>query len=238
MWPVKREVRLLVVGEMPALDEGLERAVAEHWRRSGVGRGLFNGRVFSATRVEAGVVEGHWTEYRRVVAQMEEPQLAAWLGIQSVAVCGVVVGVNGVVVGRREARAAYQAGLWQLAPAGSVDFTAATAEGADWQVALFAELREELGIEENEVAAMTPLCLVQHPSGVLDLGVRIECKLDEMAILARHRARGNGEYDRLMVVPPDQVEAAVAAEAGELVPSAWPLLARAFPHAGNPPTLP
>ena len=70
------------------------------------------------------LISGHLTEYRRVVAQMELPGLFAELGVRSFAVCGVLHCAGGVVVGRRHRAAIYQAGMWQLPPAGSVDAAA------------------------------------------------------------------------------------------------------------------
>ena len=93
------------------------------------------------------LVTGHLTEYRRVVAQMERPELFAELGVRSFAVCGVLRCAGGVVVGRRHRAANYQAGMWQLAPAGSVDAGAVGEDGAvDLRRQLFGELREELGL--------------------------------------------------------------------------------------------
>ena len=167
------------------------------------------------------------------MAQMREPALFERLHVRNLAVCGVVLGRSGVLVGRREAGAAYQAGEWQLPPAGSVDIGCAELGDAElgcanWRAAILAEQREELGLDEADITAMQPLCLVQHPTGVLDMGIRIDTPLDAEALLARHAARGNREYDRLLVVRPADLEARIAAEGGTLVPSALPFLTNAL----------
>lgn len=92
---------------------------------------MFNGQIFCADRVSAGHVTGHWTEYRRLVAQLAEPALFAALQIRALAVCGALCTPDSVVVAQREHRAIYQPGPWQLPPAGSVDHHAATPGGAD-----------------------------------------------------------------------------------------------------------
>lgn len=216
---------------MPPLPPALDANVERHWQAACARRPLFNGHVFSADRIAPGVIEGHWTEYRRVVAQMADPALFRVLGVRNLAVCGVVCGPDGVAVGRREARSAYQAGLWQLPPAGSVDTGAADGGGASWRTALLAELREELGITPEHVRALRPLCLVQHPTGVLDLGIRIDTDMDRDAILRCHAAAPHAEYDRMLVVPPHEVAVRVAAEGGALVPAAAPFLHHAFGEA-------
>src|SRR5436305_6066904 len=132
---------------MPELSPALDATVERHWREACRHRALFNGQVFCADRIGPERIEGHWTEYRRAVAQMADPALRRVLRIRSLAVCGVLRCRDGVAVGRREAASVYQAGLWQLPPAGSVDSGAAEPGGASWQRALVGELQEELGIE-------------------------------------------------------------------------------------------
>ncbi len=205
---------------MPELDAEAERAVASHWQAANAERRLFNGRVFSADSVTPDEIVGHWTEFRRATAQMRDPGLLEVLQVRNLAVCGMLVCPDGVAVARREPAASYQPGVWQLPPAGSVDIGAATPDGADWRRALLAELREELGIGAEDVRRLRPLCLVQHPSGVLDMGVRIDTGLSADEILSRHRALGDEEYQQLQVLPPDRIEAMVAAAGGELMPTA------------------
>ena len=110
------------------------------WRWSGFGERqpprcrrqagrLFNGRVFSADTITAKHITGHLTEFRRIVAQMEQPGLFADLEVRPLAVCGVLRCAGGVVVGRRHRTAIYQAGMWRLAPTGSVDASAVNDDG-------------------------------------------------------------------------------------------------------------
>jgi 8-oxo-dGTP pyrophosphatase MutT (NUDIX family) len=217
---VEAAVRFLVDRAMPALDAETEAVVEAHWLRAAAGRALFNGRVFCADEISAGTLHGHWTEYRRIVAQMAEPALFEVLHIRSVAVCGVLCCPDGIVVGRREAGSVYQAGLWQMPPAGSVDHGAAIEGGADWRAAVLAELQEELGVPPEAAQAMTPFLLVQHPTGVLDMGIRIDTAMSATEILARHCTLGDGEYDQLRVIPRAELPAAIASEGGALVPAA------------------
>ncbi|MGI4952341.1 MAG: hypothetical protein ACRYGM_11080 [Janthinobacterium lividum] len=219
-------LRLAITREMPPLDPALDAEVDRLWAIASTRATLFNGRIFCADRVTPNLIEGHWTEYRRLTAQMADHSLLPRLRVHSLAVCGVVLGPDGVAVGRREPRASYQPGLWQLPPAGSVDSGSALPGGADWRHALHNELREELALREYEVHDMRPLCLVQHPSGVLDLGVQIDTELRGPEILARQRTAPDQEYDSLFVAPPEDIPAEVAARGGELVPPAYAFLRR------------
>lgn len=234
MLDVAPALSLRVTGRMPSLAPELDAVVERHWQEACGQRTLFNGQVFCADRISAELIEGHWTEYRRAVAQMADPALREALRIRSLAVCGVLQCRDGVAVGRRERASVYQAGLWQLPPAGSVDAGAAEPGGASWAQALLGELREELGIDAAEVTGMRPLCLVQHPSGVLDLGIEIMTALSGADVLAAHRARGNREYELLLVVEAAQVAARVSAEGGRLVESAFAFLNRTGAEASYP----
>lgn len=120
----------------------------------------------------------------------------------------------------------YQPGLWQLPPAGSVDPGCACNGGADLRAALLTELREELGLAADTVETIRPLCLVEHPTGVLDLGMQVTTALPGAAILAAHQAGGNGEYAELAVVPAPELGAWVAARGGAAAPTLHALLRR------------
>jgi hypothetical protein len=161
---------------------------------------------------------------------MERPGLFDRLGVRPLAVCGVLRCADGVVFGRRHAGAVYQADMWQLPPAGSVD---AHAVGVDGAVALvrqvLAELQEELGLAPGDVDAPAPLCVVEHPgSHVCDLGMALRSRLDGDAIRTAHAKRGNGEYPTLRIVPIEDLPAFLAEAGDTVVPPAPVFLA----HAG------
>ena len=234
-------VEVRVTRAMPELPPNVDAAVERLWQEAcrrmeagGAGR-LFNGRVFSADTIGRERVTGHLTEFRRIVAQMECPGLFAALGVRPLAVCGVLRCVGGVVVGRRHPGAIYQAGMWQLPPAGSVDAGAVDADGrVDLGRQLLGELREELGLSAEDVGEPRPLCIVEHPgSHVSDLGMALSTALEAEAVLAAQRMGGNAEYQALMVVPETQL-AGFVVEAGEtLVPPAREFLTRAGLLAGR-----
>ncbi|MFZ0021057.1 MAG: NUDIX hydrolase [Acetobacteraceae bacterium] len=214
-----------------AVDQEVERLWQEAFQRVAAGGAgqMFNGRVFSADTITPHLISGHLTEYRRVVAQMERPELFAELGVRSFAVCGVLLCAGGVMVGRRHRAAIYQAGMWQLPPAGSVDAAAVSEDGtADLRRQLLRELREELGLLPDAVGEPRPLCVVEHPgSHVSDLGMALATKLSAKAVLAAHRMHGNGEYEQMLVVPEGRLSAFLATVGEGLVPPAREFLIRA-----------
>lgn len=130
------DVTARVTRIMPPLPPELDTRVEALWQaairrveQGGAGR-LFNGQVFSADTITPRAITGHMTEFRRIVAQMDDPTLASALDVRPLAVCGVVRCAGGIVIGQRPAAAVYQPGLWQLPPAGSVDHHALRADGS------------------------------------------------------------------------------------------------------------
>ena len=228
-WPtldVQPGIQARIVRAMPPLTLALDAAVERHWQAACQRHPLFDGQVFSADRFGPDRIEGHWTRYRRVVAAMSDPALAGPLQVRSLAVCGVLCCPDGVVLGRRDAGSVYQPGLWQCPPAGSVDYGAARDAGADLHAALLAELQEELGLGAGTIDAIRPLCLVEHPTGVLDLGMQMTTRLPSAAVLAAHRGHGNGEYEALAIVPAANALRWIGAQGAAAVPTVHELLRR------------
>ena len=99
-------------------------AVAAIWQAELQHRAnLFQRRHLRADSI-AKLITGRWIEYHRLVAQVRSPDLHGALGVSSLAITGLLHGPHGVLLGRREQRAIYHAGWWQLPSAGSVDRSA------------------------------------------------------------------------------------------------------------------
>lgn len=235
VYPASPDTEVRITREMPPLPPALEARIDAIWAQAaarveagGAGR-LFNGQVFSIDTIAPGRITGHMTEYRRLVAQVEDHALFPDLGIRSLAACGVLCCSGGVVIGRRPASAIYQPGMWQLCPAGSVDAGARRANGTmDYRAQLQTELREELGLDPEVIGEVTPLCIVEHPgSHVCDLGMAVHTTFGPDAILEAHRTRGNGEYDPLRIVAIPDLSAFIKWAGETLVPPAPLFLKRA-----------
>ena len=227
---VSPTLEITVQREAPRLPSALEAEIDRLWQsaQERLSGALFNGRVFSADTVTAQHIAGHFTEFRRIVAQMARSELYAELGLRPLAVNGIVRLSNGILLGRRSPRTAYQAGMWQLPPAGSIDLGAADTNGRiDLTAQLLKELAEETGITAERSAVGAPLCIVEHPrSHVLDIGIPLVISLDGETALTRHRNLANGEYDPLQVIPEAELAARLSALGSALVPSARLFLTR------------
>ncbi len=223
-------LEVVVERELPTLGAALEDEIEALWAaaQARLGGALFNGRVFSADRIMRGRVAGHFTEFRRIVAQVARPALFGALGLRPLAVNGVVRLEDGILIGRRSLRTAYQAGKWQLPPAGSVDPGAVDEGGRiDVVAQLLKELREEVGITAERAWVGSPICIVEHPgSHVLDIGIPVSLPLDGAAALALHARLGDGEYEPVRVVAEADLAAVLRALGEAVVPPAAIFLAR------------
>lgn len=215
-------MRVIATHRAPALEVGLELTVATIWAAELQQRpDLFNGVIFSADSITPELITGHWTEYRRLVAQLRSPDLHAALGVRSLAVTGLLHGPFGVLLGKRERRAIYHAGWWQLPPAGSVDRGAALADHTiDLRRQLLAEAEQELGLSAEHIGASVAICAVEHArTHVVDVGLAAEMTLPLPQIEARHRLSRDAEYQALTMVSLDDLAAWLEVVAERLVPS-------------------
>jgi hypothetical protein len=228
-------VEVRIAREMPPIPPALDARIDAIWATAsarveagGSGRS-FNGQVFSIDAIAPDRITGHLTEYRRVVAQIEDHTLFSVLGVGTLAACGVLRCSGGIVIGRGPPAAIYQPGMWQLCPAGSVDAGARRPDGTmDYRGQLLTELREELGLLPDAIGEVTPLCVVEHPgSHVCDFGMTVQTRLDPDAILESHRTRGDGEYDPLRIVPVSDLSDFINWAGAKLVLPAPLFLARA-----------
>ncbi len=218
---LRADVALAVESAMTELPPDLEARVASLWIAERATRpGLFNGRVFCADRIAPDRIDGHWTEYRRVLTQMRHPELFDRLRIRALAVNGLIECADGLVLGRRHAGAIYLPGFWQSPPAGNVE--ARNGSGSiDLTGQLLAELDEELGLQPADVGDIRAVAAIEHAdTHVVDVGYLLRTPLPFASIEARRSSAGNDEYDALRLVAPDDVARLLSEGEPMLLPSA------------------
>jgi hypothetical protein len=212
------------IGVPPPLEPAIKAAWTAAQARAG-GR-LFNGRVFSVTAFSAGRIAGQLVEYRLAVAAYADPALAAALGVRPLSVCGVLRMPDGILFGRRQMGATYEAGLWQTPPAGSVDAGAVRGGQVDAVGQIRAELAEEIGLSWERIVACRAITLVVHAaSGVHDLAFLLETDATFAEVAACQAATGCAEYVELRAVSEPALAGFLAEEGGRMVPAA-PLFLR------------
>jgi hypothetical protein len=206
--------------EVPAaLEPAIEACWAAAQARAG-GR-LFDGQVFSVTEILPHRIGGHFVDYRLAVATYADPALAAALRIRPLAVCGVLQMPEGILFGRRQLGATYEAGLWQTPPAGSVDAGAVRDGRLDAAAQIRTELAEEIGLPWSRINTCRAFTVVVHAAtGVHDLAFLLETEAGFAEVAALHAATGCTEYTELRAVTQAGLAGFIAAERDRMVPAA------------------
>ncbi|AQS88327.1 phosphohydrolase [Neoasaia chiangmaiensis NBRC 101099] len=200
-WPVVElhpDVSVATLDDSPALDADTAAHVAALWERACATRpSLYNGRVFCATEIAPDRIAGRWTEYRLALAQMLDPDLFEVLQLRPLAVNGLMRTPDGIVLGRRAAKAIYQPDLRQSVPAGSIESRNGD-RPVDLAAQLAAEIEEELGLSARDVVIHAPLLTCEHPgTHIVDIGIPFDCALPFATIHDIWQRHGNDEYDAL-----------------------------------------
>jgi hypothetical protein len=144
------------------------------------------------------------SEYRYFVAQRRAADLHEVLKIRPLAVTGVLMCTDGVVVGRRSGKSEMDADMWELVPSGGVDQSAVEPDGrVNLERSLLTELAQEIGIAKSDLnAPPRAIVLVEDVrSHVTDIGMRLDLRWSARDVLERFASIANREYSALEAVP-------------------------------------
>ncbi|WP_244183673.1 MULTISPECIES: NUDIX hydrolase [Acetobacter] len=208
-WPLLRlspACTIRVSSSTPSLSHALETEISNLWAQARQKTpALFNGCVFTADRITATTISGHWTEYRRVFAQMKNPALFPHLRLQSLAVIGLLETPDGYVLGRRHPSSLYQGNFWQSPPAGSIEKRGECAD-VSLPEQILAEAEEELGLTAHDLTVGAPQLICRHPgTRILDIGLSLHTSLPFKEVEERWQSCANQEYDQLALVPKKEI---------------------------------
>lgn len=195
--------------------------VDEIWAAEKLKRGdqLTNGRVYSFSDTRAGSLLIQPAEYRYVLARRRAPDLVnEGLRIRPLAVTGILLCADGLVLGRRSDQVASDAGLWEPAPAGGLSRPDAVGQILD-------ELREELGLEPSQVVLNEACGLVEDvESGVIDIVFRLQTPATTRDVINAYQALATNEYAELAIVPQSDIVGFLEANHDRLLPVLRPML--------------
>jgi hypothetical protein len=209
--PFGERMEIVISQSAPVIASETTAHVENIWEQEAVhsGRLLHNGRIFSVSRWDGALVSGWIAEYKWFLAQRREPGLFTALGVRPMAVTGVTVSADGVLIGRRRRDASQDAGLWELVPAGGVDATSISASGkVDLARQLFTELEEECGITEADLEGVpAPFAAVEDTeSRVIDAGLIVRTRLSAAGLRSRLATVCDPEHDAFDIVPVEELQ--------------------------------
>ena len=201
----------------PAVSARVDEIWAEEQKKTG--NRLTNGTIYSLFDHCAAHLRIQPAEYRHVLARRRAPELAdAGLGIRPLAVTGILLCADGLVLGRRSNQVASDTGLWEPAPAGGLSRPDAVAQ-------LLEELREEVGLEPSQVILRDACGLVEDvESGVIDIVFRLDSTASAREVRGTHAARATNEYAELAIVPRSEIAGFLEINEARLLPALRPML--------------
>lgn len=173
---------------------------------------LFDGPLFAVDQLSAERISGRFISYRYFAAQLKRPELFAELKLEVLAVSGALFSPDGIVVGRREKFLSQQGNIWELVPAGGIDFQSRLERGRlDVTRQLLVELEEEVGLTAEDLTSIESCCLIrdQH-NHVLDVGVKLVTERSREEILCRYDALKQAEHTELRLISLKEVATFVA----------------------------
>jgi hypothetical protein len=194
----------------------LHSKIEDIWASHGQGR--FNGSMFAVDEVSPAKISGTKTEYKNFLAQKSEPSLFEQLQIRVLAVSGIVECADGFILGQRSADVTQFAGYLEFAPSGGLDVK----EGSVDPVAqIYAELKEELGVESPATHHEIFVLIENTETHVLDLGIYLDFRYLGFSEIQRKHAQTGLEYTALVCHKEDALERLF--EEHEIVPESLAL---------------
>lgn len=201
---VAPDLKIMPGANPPKMPNEIIEIVDRIWQAETAERGstLFNGPIFSVENISPSIITGWISEYKFFLAQRRHAELFNALHVRPLALTGLLLCQEGVVIGRRSGNVEQDAGLWELVPSGGIDGITNPDGSIDLNAHLMNELLEETGIRPENVSNPIPFALIEDTeSHVCDISLALRTKLSRQEIFAIFYRLANREYTQLEVVP-------------------------------------
>ena len=151
---------------------------------------------------EKGVIKTRLCNYRFYYAQHQVPELYTSLGLNSLAVSGVLTCKNGIVIGKRGFEMLQDAGLFELVPSGAFDYHHFKSNSKNIESQIISELEEEIGLYKSDLNKVKIVSIVTNSKlHVVDLVFDLRTGLRAKEIKNRWQSIENREYSKIYVIP-------------------------------------
>ena len=211
----------IVLGDPWVVPPSIVPRVDEIWELERERRGihLTNGQIYTLAEFQPDHILINPSEYKYVLAQRRASNLQReGLNIRPLAVTGILICADGLVLGRRGSAVTDDVGLWEPAPAGGLSMP-------DPKVQVLDELEEELGISKSEVESVQVCGLVEDvESRVFDIVFRLETSATSQEVRVAYTSRGSDEYADLAIVEFSKVPAFLHDHRNDLLPALQTML--------------
>ena len=222
----------IVQEERRVFELEVEMRVEELWQAalSTMSSRLFNGPIFCATDYNEREIRGYFSEYRYLMAQIMDPRLKTVLNMKPVSLLGFLTCRDGVLFGRRQSWVATRPGQWGFLPSGLLRPDLFANQGkVDYVKAFLIHLKEELNMEAHFLSDLSVHSLVVDKAVEgenLSLVMRADIALSSLSVKKEHLNAPDDEYDEVIAVPPEGLDAFLADKSNRDMGIAGALLAR------------
>ena len=161
-----------------------------------------NGKILSVDIISNSKITLKIIEYKFFYAKIKNPRLLKKIKIQPLAVSGILVCNDGIVIGKRSDTCLQNPSSWELVPSGGLDLKIQkTKNKINFTDQILIELFEEIGIEKKYVVNILPFCyLFDKKSKVYDIGIEIITNLSFKDIKKKFSKVQVNEYTNLKLL--------------------------------------
>lgn len=202
---ISEDTRISIIQDVFRPSQEIENAVNLIWANAIVKQNflLTNSKVLRFIEKLNNNIIAQVCEYKYFYAQTKQPNLFASLNITILAVSGITICGNGIVVGKRSVDSLQDAGYWEFTPSGSISVPDLSlkldTDYAEDQVIV--ELEEEIGILGREIGNISLIgCLRDTEAHVIDLLFLITTTITRKELYSRSLHSINDEYTEIYII--------------------------------------
>lgn len=214
-------------GTASSLDSALSKRIDELWASESKRRGekLTNGSLLVFNRaIGQDKLGARFVEYKQYLAQRLDADVKRALKLEPLAVSGVLVVEDQVLVAKRAPTVSAYPGCYELVPSGGITRAHRLADATiDYRGQTLEELAEEASIIADRVSQLNPFVLVfDDHDKCYDIGmeIRLNCSLSE----AKSLLRENAEYGSFSFLKRADAASFLSKYEGGVVPTSLALL--------------
>lgn len=173
---------------------------------------LFNGKIYTLKNYKDGNLYIAESEYKVSFSIQKSPNIFKENPISILAVTGILLCEDGLILGRRGNSVSFQNGLWEPAPAGSLSCP-------DPKAQVLEELEEELGIARNRINEIEITGLIEdNNTSIADIIYKITIREKFNQIKSIEKNSKDNEHDELYCVKIADLGSFLAENQGKYIP--------------------